>query len=460
MPEHHEARTIYALATPPGRSAIAVIRMSGPASTAAAAALGARDLVDRVAALRRLQNPATGAILDDALVLRFGAPRSATGEDVVELHLHGGRAVIAGVLDALGVIAGLHPAEPGEFTRQAFDNGRLDLTAAEGLADLIDAETSAQRDQAFRQYDGALAARYERWRETLLEAMALIEAGIDFSDEADVISDTTSAARSLVTPLAAEIEGHLGAAHRGEIVRSGFRVVIAGAPNAGKSSLINALAARDVAIVSPEAGTTRDVIEVHLDLGGLAVIVADTAGLRDDGGEIEREGIRRARDRMRAADLVIWLFDALAPEPGPKFGEAELAATAGQNPKGFKSSVISVANKADLLEEKDRGAIKADLLSSARTGEGLRELVDEISAAAREAALDHGAGPPPTAPRHRAHHQAARDHIGRFLVDDPALLELRAEDLRLAAAELGRLTGRIDPEDVLDVVFGRFCIGK
>src|SRR6185369_12703740 len=300
--------TIFALSSGRPPAAIAVVRVSGPAARAALEAL-CKLPEPRRAALRRLRDPATRAVLDDALVLWLPGPATETGEDMAELHLHGGRAVIAAVLDALGQVPGLRPAEAGEFTRRAFANGRLDLTAVEGLADLIFAETEAQRAQAMRQYQGLLGKRAERWRQRLIGALALVEARIDFSDEADVPEDLTGPALHAARELFEEIEQTLRDEHRGERLREGLTVAIAGPPNAGKSSLLNRLARREAAIVSPHAGTTRDVIEVHLDLAGYPVTLLDTAGIRDTDNPIELEGVRRARDRAAAADLVLWVID-------------------------------------------------------------------------------------------------------------------------------------------------------
>src|SRR5437763_9884605 len=301
--------TVFALSSGRPPAAIAVVRVSGPQARAALEAL-AKLPEPRRAALRRLRDPATRAVLDEALVLWLPGPATETAEDMAELHLHGGRAVVAAVLDALSKLPGLRPAEAGEFTRRAFTNGRLDLTAVEGLADLVFAETEAQRAQAMRQYQGLLGARAESWRQKLVGALALIEARIDFSDEADVPEDLTGPALHAARELLDEIEQTLRDAHRGERLRGGLTVAIAGPPNAGKSSLLNRLARREAAIVSPYAGTTRDVIEVHLDLGGYPVTLLDTAGVRESDDPIEQEGVRRARARAEAADLVLWVEDA------------------------------------------------------------------------------------------------------------------------------------------------------
>jgi tRNA modification GTPase len=365
---------------------------------------------------------------------------------MAELQIHGGRAVIEAVLGALGVIPGLRMAEPGEFTRRAFENGKLDLTEAEGLADLIDAETEAQRRQALRQSSGALRKLYDGWRGWLIEALAAIEAELDFSDEGDVPEAVSARARSVVGALRDEMGAHLADRRGGEILRDGFRVVIAGPPNAGKSSLMNALARRDVAIVSEEAGTTRDVIEVRLDLGGFPVILMDTAGIREAAGAIEQEGIRRALDRARAADLVLWIADATV------IGAAE--------PQGLDLPtgvpVLKAINKIDIAPA--RPADDAIPLSI-RTGEGLDRLIGELTEGARRAA-SVGESPAITRTRHRQELERCAAALGRFLDGDFVDLELRAEDLRTAAAALGRLTGRVDVEDILDKIFADFCIGK
>jgi len=301
--------TIFALSSGRPPAAIAVIRISGPRAGDALKALTGRIPEPRKAHLARLHDPQSGEIIDEALGLWFPAPNSETGEDTAELQLHGGRAVIAATVAALGRIDGLRPAEAGEFTRRAFENGKLDLTAVEGLADLVGAETEGQRRQAFRQMKGLLGNRAEDWRQRLIQALALVEARIDFSDEADVPEDLVSPALTIVRQLGAEIESALADGGRGERLREGLVVAIAGPPNAGKSTLLNRIARREAAIVSPYAGTTRDVIEVHLDLGGVPVTLLDTAGIRDTDDPVEREGVRRARDRAAAADLVLWVED-------------------------------------------------------------------------------------------------------------------------------------------------------
>jgi tRNA modification GTPase len=401
----------------------------------------------RHAALRLLAHPANGATLDQALVLYFAAPHSETGEDVTELQVHGGRAVVSAVLDALETIPGCRSALPGEFARRAFDNGKMDLTAAEGLADLIDAETDEQRVQALRQASGELYRLYQTWREVLVHAQSLVEASIDFSDEADVGISAYKQAKSRAAVLHGTVAAHLASAQRGEILRDGFRVVIVGPPNAGKSSLFNALARREAAIVSEEAGTTRDVIEIRLDLGGVPVIVNDTAGLREAAGTIEREGMRRALAWAKTANLVIWLVDVAAP--------------VWELPEGINldADILRVLNKVDRVDGViGRGQDRAMRISAQR-GDGMEALIDTIVARAK-AALGSGDDPVPTQPRHREHLRTCLDHLETFLNGDESQFELRAEDLRQAAVSLGRITGRIDPEDVLDQIFSRFCIGK
>jgi tRNA modification GTPase len=444
-----ENATIFALSSAPGRAAVAVIRVSGPAAGRALEALAGRVPEPRTAAPRTLRVPGSRDVIDQALVLFFKAPRSETGEDLAELQVHGGRAVIHAVLEALGRIPGCRLAEPGEFSRRAFLNGKMDLTAVEGLADLIDAETEAQRRQAVRQAGGALSKLYEGWRGRLLEAIAHVEAAIDFSDEGDVGTEAHRAAVGLAAALAADVRAHLDDGHRGEILREGFQVVLAGPPNVGKSSLLNALTRREAAIVSDEAGTTRDVIEVRLDLEGLPVVISDTAGLRAATGAVEREGIRRTLARSRTADLVVWLMDATAPAPALP---SELVDRGG--------STLRVANKADLVPAGSAVRFPEGTLAiSAMTGEGIDGLTRRLAALAREA-IGSSEHPALTQARHRANLMACLAALDAFAQGRAEELELRADDLRQAASALGRLTGRIDAEEVLGQIFGRFCIGK
>jgi tRNA modification GTPase len=394
----------------------------------------------------RIIRSGAGAILDQGLVVFFPGPGSFTGEDVAELHLHGGRAVVAAVLAELGRLPGFRPAEAGEFTRRAFANGRLDLTQVEGLADLILADTEHQRRQAIRQAGGGLGRLYEDWRQRLIAARALVEAELDFADEDDVPPAVGTRAWGEVAAVAAAMAEHL-ADRRGERLREGAEVVVLGPVNSGKSSLINAVARRDVAIVTPEPGTTRDMIEVRLDLDGFPVTLVDTAGLREAEGAVEREGIRRAAARADAADLVLWLGDATAPAVAPP---------------PLPGPVLRVCTKADLLvapEDRARAAAAHDFLISSASGEGVPALLAAVTARAM-AALSPGESALMTRARHRAAVTAAAEALVAALVEDGRALELRAEDLRRASDALARVTGRIDVEDLLDVIFRDFCIGK
>ncbi len=440
------------------------MRLSGPKARAAVTALGGpADPAARCAILADLRSPTGGEMIDRALVLTFPGPRSLTGEDVVELHLHGGPAVVRAALEALSGQDELRPAEPGEFTRRAFENGKLDLSEVEGLADLIAAETEAQRRQALRQMRGALSAVTETWRQRLLGALAHVEAAIDFPDE-DLPPDAWNQARDLVTQLKDDISQYLKKSPMGERLRDGYQIAIVGAPNVGKSSLLNALAQRDVAIVAETAGTTRDVIEVHLDLGGYPVILVDTAGLRDDRnpptglrnepgpeavGAVEAEGMRRARLRAADADLKLVVADVRDwPELDP--GTVEL----------LDQSAVLVLNKRDLSpapRATDRCG-RPLFAISARDGTGLGVLLDHLrDVVVRDLGVS-GSTPSLTRLRHRQALEACRDGLGRALAADE--VALAAEDLRLAVRALGRITGRVDVEDLLDVIFKEFCIGK
>ena len=446
----HASPTIFALSSGQGRAGVAVIRLSGPAAGPVLDRMAAPRPRPRYAAFRRVTDPRTAEVLDQALVLWFPGPASETGEDMAELQVHGGRAVVQGVLGALASISGCRLAQPGEFARRAFENGKLDLTGVEGLADLIDAETAAQRRQALRQAEGALYQIYENWRQGLIAAMALTEAAIDFSDEPDVAADALGKAQREIAPIAQAITAHLDDDHRGELVRDGFQVVLAGAPNVGKSSLLNALARRDVAIVSDEPGTTRDVIEVKLELQGLAVVLSDTAGIRAAVGKVEEEGIKRTWQRLRAADLVLWLMDAADPNSYPP--PAELA--------GRADRLLILFNKADLIYGSALPPPSEDALTiSAFKGFGLDALIQHLAARAA-ARVGEEEVPALTQARHRQQLLRCRAALSSFLASPIAEIELRAEDLRRAAHALGHLVGAIAVEDVLDQVFSRFCIGK
>ena len=446
--------TIYALASGTGRSGVAVIRVSGSGAGAALCALTGQPLPQpRVAKLVRLRDPQGGEVLDDALVLWFTAPASFTGEDVVELHVHGGLAVVDGVLAALSGLEGLRLAEAGEFTRRAFENAKLDLTQVEGLADLIEAKTQAQKKQALRQSEGELGRLYDGWRDQLVRALAHFEAELDFSDE-ELPEHLHVAVMDSVRDLHAQVLAHLADGRKGERLRDGVRLAIIGPPNAGKSSLMNALAQRDAAIVSDIAGTTRDVVELHLNLSGYPLLVADTAGLRETGDAIEQEGVRRAKLWAEGADITLAVFDGAAL---PALDPTTLSL--------LTQDTLVAINKADTL------AVAApDLIDghpvwplSVRTGQGLDRLLLRLSELVAERCRVGGDGPAPTRARHREALTRTVDALERFLLRDNAEhigAELEAEDLRLAARELGRITGRVDVEDLLDVIFRDFCIGK
>ena len=439
---HSESDVIFALASGAGRAAVAVMRLSGAGTADAVRRLAGSLPAPRTALVRRLRHPDTGEALDRALVLWFPGPRSYTGEDCAELHLHGGPAVIAGVAEAL-VEGGARPAEAGEFTRRAFVNGKLDLTAAEGIADLIAAETAAQRRQALRQAEGGLAALYGGWTGRLTGLLARQEAFIEFETE-DLPPDLDAAVGRDAAALRAEMEAHLADGEPGEPLRGGVAVAILGAPNAGKSSLLNALVGRDAAIVSARAGTTRDVVEARLELGGVPVTLADTAGLREASDEIEAEGVRRALRRAEAADVRLLVFAADRP---PDADTLALVAP----------GALVVANKTDLAPAPAAIGGVAPIPVSVRTGDGFPILRTRLAAIAADLACPATATPF-TRSRHRA---ALRDAVARLAeLDGAELPELRAECLRAATAALGRITGRVGIEAVLDAVFREFCIGK
>jgi tRNA modification GTPase len=430
--------TIFALATASGRAGVAVVRISGSAAPEAIRHLTRKEApADRQAVLRALYDETSGERIDTALVLSFSAPHSYTGENVVEFQIHGGRAVQQALLSALGRLPGFRPSEAGEFTRRAVENGRLDLTQAEAVADLVNAETDAQRRLALRQYDGALADLYEGWRAGLIRAAAWLEASIDFADE-EIPAGILLQSRGAISGIHEQIQAHLNDGRSGEILREGLHVAVIGPPNAGKSSLVNALAQRDVAIVSDIPGTTRDVIEVRLDLGGYPVILADTAGLRESADAIEREGVRRARARAESADLRLLVLDG---------------AQAGEMPSRSADVDLVVWNKADIAPRR----IASGLWVSAKTGEGLPELILLLSDRAANR-LSPGEAPVLTRARHRhALEEAAQSLRAALEIMEP---ELAAEQLRLALRAIGRLTGRVDLDELLDVIFRDFCIGK
>lgn len=443
--------TIYAASTAPGRAAVAVVRISGPDAGRAAAALAGRLPPPRQAALRTLRTP-DGEPIDRGLVLWFAGPASYTGEDLAEFHVHGGSAVVAAMLEALEG-QGLRLAEPGEFTQRAFERGKLDLAQAEGVADLIDAETAAQRRQALDQLGGRLSGVQARWREDLVEALAVFEAAVDFPDE-EIPADVARRAEAPLRRLIGDVGAALDDVRRGERIREGWRIALVGAPNAGKSTLLNALAGREAAIVTATPGTTRDIIEVPLQLAGYKALVADTAGLRETRDEIEAEGVRRARAWARGAALRLFLVDGSA-------AKADLS-----NADLLSAGDLLVVTKADLPAGEADSAAEAEaarralqlIRLSAHRGEDVDALIARL---AERAVADLAGGEPPAATRrrHRELLAEALERLENALANEDAP-ELAAEDVRLAGRALDRITGRIHPEDVLDRVFATFCIGK
>ncbi len=451
---HPREQTIFALSSGRPPSAISVVRVSGPLAGTALTSLAGKIPLPRMAA-RVLLRDANDQPIDDAVVLWFPAPASATGEDVAEFHVHGGRAVLAALFAALSAFENVRAAEPGEFTRRGFENGKLDLTEAEALDDLIHADTDRQRRQALRHLKGLLGDKARDWRAQIIEASALIEAGIDFSDEGDVPAELIAPAVAKIQALLGEIQEVLAAQGKSERLREGLVVAIAGPPNVGKSTLMNQLARREVAIVSPHAGTTRDIIEVQLDLDGYPVTVIDTAGVRETDDPVEQEGVRRARARAGEADLVLWLTDAQHEESRPQ----------GAAP------VWMVRNKIDLdpggpdaLGAKERAGDLTesggvDFRISASRGDGMQPLIAALIAFARDY-FGSGEGGLIGRARQRKLLQETAASLHRSISAVGEGEELAAEDLRVAAHSLGRLLGRVDVEDILDVIFRDFCIGK
>jgi len=442
--------TIFALGSGAGKAGVAVIRVSGRAADRCVKQMCRSDLPSpRRASHRGLYHPKTGELLDRGLVIRFPGPGSFTGEDVAEFHIHGGRASIAALLEAIGSVPGTRPAEPGEFTQRGFRNGKFDLTRAEGIADLVAAETAAQRKQALLQLDGVLSELYEDWRERLVRILAHAEATVDFSEE-ELLAGIEETGRQQVTQLLAEIRNHLELGQRGARVREGVVIAIIGAPNVGKSSLLNAIVKRDVSIVAETAGTTRDVVEAYLELGGFPVIVCDTAGLRESRDEVEREGVRRALVRAERADLRIAVFDGQEwPDRNAVTGNWAAA------------ECLCVWNKCDLLKAGgtwgDRTILGTELFVSAKTGEGIEDLLTVLQDRVAETADPRG-----NAVWTRERHRAALTEVVLALerAFDAGLAELAIEDLRMAVRALGRITGTVDVEELLDVIFRDFCIGK
>uniref|UniRef100_A0AAY4DM02 5-taurinomethyluridine-[tRNA] synthase subunit GTPB3, mitochondrial n=1 Tax=Denticeps clupeoides TaxID=299321 RepID=A0AAY4DM02_9TELE len=471
--------TIFALSSGQGKCGVAVVRVSGPASALALRGLTGPDRppAPRTAALRSIFHPQSKEILDRGLVFWFPGPHSFTGEDSAEFHVHGGPAVVSGVLDALGSLPGLRPAEAGEFTRRAFHAGKLGLTEVEGLGDLIHAETEAQRRQALRQMAGDLAQLYRDWSQRLTQCLAHVEAFIDFGED-DLIEDgVLDQVDNSVAQLQTEITCHLHDGRKGERLRSGVQVVIAGETNAGKSSLLNLLCRRPAAIVSPIAGTTRDVVETCLDIGGFPVLLSDTAGLRETADAVEQEGVRRAREKVEQADLTLVVVDATQlptdPLQVPVFLGAHLLAVLPHG-VGLEESLrhcILVLNKSDLLPveqvektqtflNKNPGLPPASLLSC-HTSHGLENFMTSLQSRLSSLCGDPLAGTPSlTQARHRAHLHECFQALGQYQQYRDVDLALAAEGVRLALTGLGRITGKVGAEEILDIIFRDFCIGK
>src|SRR5216684_245986 len=452
---HPRDQTIFAVSSGRPPSAISIVRVSGPQAGAALTLLAGKIPVPRMAT-RALLRDRDRQPIDDAVMLWFPGPASATGEDVAEFHVHGGRAILAALFATLSALDHMRAAEPGEFTRRAFENGKLDLTEAEGLDDLIHADTDRQRSQALRQLKGLLGDRARDWRAQIIEASALIEAGIDFSDEADVPAELIAPALKKIKALLGDIQQVLAAQGRSERLREGLVVAIAGPPNVGKSTLMNQLARREVAIVSPYAGTTRDIIEVQLDLDGYPVTVIDTAGIRETDDPVEQEGVRRARARAAEADLVLWMIDA-PHEESRQEGAApvwtvrnkiDLDAVRADSPKSRQAAAVG--------QERRLGS---DLGISASRGDGIPELISALVAFARDC-LGSGEDSLISRARQRKLLQETADSLRRSIGIMAKGEELVAEELRTAAHSLGKLLGRVDVEDILDAIFRDFCIGK
>lgn len=437
--------TIYALSSGSLPSGVAVVRISGDRVRFGLETLSIIPPEPRVAALKTIRKQ-NGSIIDKGLVIYFPGPHSFSGEDCAEIHLHGGRAVVEACLQALSDIEGFRLAQAGEFTKRAFDHGKMDLTEAEGLADLISSETEIQRKLAIRQSDGVLRELYDEWSTRILRSRALIEAELDFSDEEDIPGSVSDQVWQEMADVSREISKHLEKSHMGEISRSGFSIVIAGAPNSGKSSLINKLAGRDVAIVSDEEGTTRDILEVRLNIDGYLVIVKDTAGLRDTDSKVEREGIKRARDALKDADLVLYMV-----EPGGKLDDEYGASSE------LAQNMVVIGSKSDTADPS--WPVQIDLKVNTIELDGVESLLSRIS---KELA---GMNIPddlvvPTRKRHIELLKKAVSELDRGNQDGSLPIEIRSEYLRIAQESLGQITGRVDVEDLLGVIFGEFCVGK
>ncbi|XP_029356895.1 5-taurinomethyluridine-[tRNA] synthase subunit GTPB3, mitochondrial isoform X2 [Echeneis naucrates] len=473
------ADTIFALSSGHGRCGVAVVRVSGPASVTSLrsmAGLTGSLPPPRKALLRSITDPLTREVLDRGLVLWFPAPHSFTGEDSVEFHIHGGPAVITAVLEALGSVPGMRPAEAGEFTRRAFQAGKLGLTEVEGLGDLIHAETEAQRRLALRQMSGELGHLYQDWSNKLKRCLAYVEAFIDFSEDELIEDGVLNQVDRVVCNLQTEMEQHLKDKRKGERLRSGVQVVIAGATNAGKSSLLNSICQRPAAIVSPIAGTTRDVVETALDIGGFPVLLIDTAGLRDSLDVVEREGVRRARERVEQADLTLVVVDCsnlpIDTQQAAAFLQEHLKSVMSTQKQTFAvDNCLLVLNKTDLLPEEQRQNLDMELrqvsglppacLISCHSNEGLQDFLTALHGNVKTLCGDPLSGAPTlTQARHRTHLQQCAAALAQYQRYRDTDLALAAEGVRSALTSLGRITGRVGAEEILDIIFKDFCIGK
>ena len=446
--------TIYALATAFGKSGVAIIRVSGPLVAQVVSAVAPGNTPEpRKAVMRNFVHPETGVMIDKGLLLYFKGPHSFTGEDCAEFQIHGSIATIEAIQNALSILQGVRRAEAGEFTRRAFDNGLMDLTQVDALADLIAAETPMQLSQALRQLGGGLSQLYGDWMQRLTGTLAYLEAAIDFVDGDEVDEEVTDAVLVQIKDILHAIIEHLDDQRRGERLRDGYKIAVVGPPNAGKSSFVNQLAQRDVAIVSSIAGTTRDILECHLNLGGMPVIVADTAGLRKpQGDEIEAIGIKRAEDWAQTADLKLLMFDGRDAETWKVFKAGK------QGQSLIDAQSILIYNKADCLGSREIDVLKKDgFVISAKSGEGVPELL-RVLTSKLQAHVSANTSPAITRERYRVALQECVENLNAAIEDKT--IELRAEDLRLAVRSLGKVLGIVDVEDLLDIIFSDFCIGK